>query len=94
MLLPLGDPAAHTRSSLPLTSPHTEVVFRSVLSVLRSVTYGQTESQRECNFGGYAEGIEEQLQGISETLSIGRQRWRYRERRESLRSLCKAKTWV
>ena len=42
--------------------------------------------QREWNCGGDAEGIKEQLQGIkSESpFFIGRQRWRYRARRESL----------
>jgi len=46
--------------------------------------------QCECNFGGDEEGIKEQLQGIRESpVFIRRQRWPYRERRESLRSLCK-----
>ena len=46
--------------------------------------------QCECNFGGDEECIKEQLQGIRESpVFIGRQRWPYRERRESLRSLCK-----
>ena len=41
--------------------------------------------QRECNFGGDAEGIKEQLRGITESpYFIGRQRWHYTEHRGSL----------
>ena len=46
--------------------------------------------QREYNFGGNAEGIKKHVaRNKKDSLLTGRQRWRYRERRESLRSLCK-----
>jgi len=52
---------------------------------LRRNAFVAVAGQRQCNFGG----IKEQLEGIRKRIPFIGQRWRYRERRESVRSLCK-----
>ena len=75
-------------ASLPhtVTSMHLVVLYTlETLLRLRRNAFVAVAGQRQCNFGG----IKEQLEGIRKRVPFIGQRWRYRERRESLRSLCK-----